>query len=75
MRIDFKKLRACGIEVEYHEKEKCIDLHSKHHDPEAHKLAKELAQRLEFSDMETDELTCTIYRLQMFKALKFASGA
>lgn len=74
MEIDFNKLENMGYKVEINAEEKTVYFHPTTHDETARKLLLRVAIRLEFTNMETDELTLTVHRIQSLKALRIAAG-
>jgi len=74
MRIDLDKLEAMGVKFQHDEKEKCLLFLSDFNNEKARKMIVNLANLLEFSDIESDELYGVVYRIQMLSILKRASG-
>ena len=74
MRIDIDKLEAMGVKFNYSEKERVIDFYAERINEKAQKMLRSLANLLEFSDIESDELLGVVYRIQMISILKKASG-
>lgn len=74
MRIRLDKLEAMGVKYNLDEKEKTLTFFSEFYNTAAHKKLVDVAESLEFSDAECEELVGAAYKIQMVSTLKRASG-
>lgn len=74
MLIDFKKLSDMGFEVNFNERKQTVAFHAKFENDMAHTQTRKLADMLEFSETESDELVSHVHHMQCFHCLRKASG-
>lgn len=74
MLIDFGKLENMGFEVDFNKVKKTVSFHARFENDMAHTQTRKLADLLEFTDTESDELVSHVHHMQCFHCLRKASG-
>lgn len=73
MHIKLGKLEKMGFNVKFDRKENTLDIWPNERNDLAHNLVCHLAEELNFTCSETDELFATVSRMQTLSAIREAS--